>query len=241
MLRRTITASTVSACALGVIPLIHAPLAAAVPGPEVEYVYNVMVRRHYDFPGNDAIGYGFGICDKVTPGRAVRRGDGRGEDRGSSQRRVRSQLPGLQRGRDSLPCPDLATAQHCSRVPSTGERLGTRQSGCPPLSASCGRRSSMHAATAILVAHSSAAVRSALVCPSHSPNDVIGQSHCLRDHVTSWPGGTRRWDNSVALAIRCLSGDRWSGRGNLRVRRLGEEPASCRRRLRAVLRRCRSP
>lgn len=68
MLRRTIAASTVSACALGVIPLIHAPLAAAVPGPEVEYVYNVMVRRHYDFPGNDAIGYGFGICDKVTRG-----------------------------------------------------------------------------------------------------------------------------------------------------------------------------
>ena len=27
-----------------------------------------MVRRHFDFPGNDAIGYGYGICDKVTRG-----------------------------------------------------------------------------------------------------------------------------------------------------------------------------
>jgi len=39
-----------------------------VPGPEVEYTYNVMVRRHFDFPNNDAIGYGYGICDKVING-----------------------------------------------------------------------------------------------------------------------------------------------------------------------------
>lgn len=45
-----------------------APQAAAVPGPEVEYTYNVIVRRHFDFPNNDAIGYGFGICDKVARG-----------------------------------------------------------------------------------------------------------------------------------------------------------------------------
>lgn len=45
-----------------------APQADAVPGPEVEYVYNVIVRRHFDFPNNDAIGYGFGICDEVTRG-----------------------------------------------------------------------------------------------------------------------------------------------------------------------------
>jgi len=45
-----------------------APQAAAVPGPEIEYVYNVMVRRHFDFPNNDALGYGWGICDKVTNG-----------------------------------------------------------------------------------------------------------------------------------------------------------------------------
>jgi hypothetical protein len=42
--------------------------AAAVPAPEVEYTYNVIVRRHFDFPNNDAIGYGWGICDKVTRG-----------------------------------------------------------------------------------------------------------------------------------------------------------------------------
>lgn len=45
-----------------------AALAHAVPGPEVEYTYDVMVRRHYDFPNNDAIGYGYSICDKVTRG-----------------------------------------------------------------------------------------------------------------------------------------------------------------------------
>lgn len=48
--------------------LVAEPQANAVPGPEVEYVYNVMVRRHYDFPNNDAIGYGYGICDKVRSG-----------------------------------------------------------------------------------------------------------------------------------------------------------------------------
>lgn len=42
--------------------------AGAVPGPEIEYVYNVIVRRHFDFPNNDALAYGFGICDKVTRG-----------------------------------------------------------------------------------------------------------------------------------------------------------------------------
>ncbi len=46
----------------------QAPVARAVPGPEVEYTYDVMVRRHFDFPNNDAIGYGFGICEKVTGG-----------------------------------------------------------------------------------------------------------------------------------------------------------------------------
>ena len=40
--------------------------AHAAPAPEVEYVYNVAVRRHYNFPNNDAVGYGYGICDKVT-------------------------------------------------------------------------------------------------------------------------------------------------------------------------------
>ncbi|TPG36535.1 DUF732 domain-containing protein [Mycolicibacterium hodleri] len=51
-----------------VIGLLTAPQAVAVPGPEVEYTYNVVVRRHFDFPRNDAIGYGFGICDEVSRG-----------------------------------------------------------------------------------------------------------------------------------------------------------------------------
>jgi hypothetical protein len=46
-----------------------APRAYAAPAPEVEYVYDVMVRRHYNFPNNDAISYGHGICDKVTAGQ----------------------------------------------------------------------------------------------------------------------------------------------------------------------------
>ncbi|OJZ64109.1 hypothetical protein BRW65_29210 [Mycobacterium paraffinicum] len=44
------------------------PRAGAAPAPEVEYVYDVAVRRHYNFPNNDAVGYGHGICDKVTRG-----------------------------------------------------------------------------------------------------------------------------------------------------------------------------
>jgi hypothetical protein len=46
----------------------HAPSARAVPGAEVEYTYDVIVRRRFDFPNNDAIGYGYGICDKVSGG-----------------------------------------------------------------------------------------------------------------------------------------------------------------------------
>lgn len=44
------------------------PLARAVPAPEVEYTYNVTVRRHFEFPNNDGIGYGYQICDKVRAG-----------------------------------------------------------------------------------------------------------------------------------------------------------------------------
>lgn len=47
-----------------------APQAHAKPAPEVEYVYNVQVRRYYYFPNNDAVGYGYGICDKVTGGES---------------------------------------------------------------------------------------------------------------------------------------------------------------------------
>lgn len=45
-----------------------APQAQAAPAPEVEYLYDVTVRRHYDFPNADALSYGHGICDKVNRG-----------------------------------------------------------------------------------------------------------------------------------------------------------------------------
>jgi hypothetical protein len=49
------------------IPL--APRAHAAPAPEVEYVYDVTVRRHYSFATPaDAVNYGYGICDKVRHG-----------------------------------------------------------------------------------------------------------------------------------------------------------------------------
>lgn len=47
------------------------PAAHAAPAPEVEYVYDIVVRRHYNFPAStDAIGYGRGICEKVTQGES---------------------------------------------------------------------------------------------------------------------------------------------------------------------------
>lgn len=53
----------------GVAPAVT-PQARAAPAPEVEYLYDVGVRRHYDFPNNDAVGYGYGICDKVDRGES---------------------------------------------------------------------------------------------------------------------------------------------------------------------------
>jgi Protein of unknown function (DUF732) len=50
------------------VPLTLAARADAAPAPEVEYVYDVVVRRHYGFPNNDALAYGHGICDKVSRG-----------------------------------------------------------------------------------------------------------------------------------------------------------------------------
>ncbi|MCV7102751.1 DUF732 domain-containing protein [Mycobacterium palustre] len=69
MKRRTFAAAViVGFIALGGAAETLAPRAHAKPAPEVEYMYNVAVRRHYNFPNNDAIGYGYGICDKVTSG-----------------------------------------------------------------------------------------------------------------------------------------------------------------------------
>ncbi|WP_369830362.1 DUF732 domain-containing protein [Mycobacterium sp. E2327] len=66
--RVSVAAIIVSAVAVGGVSGAVAPRAQAKPAPEVEYMYNVAVRRHYNFPNNDAIGYGYGICGKVTGG-----------------------------------------------------------------------------------------------------------------------------------------------------------------------------
>ncbi|QLL09897.1 DUF732 domain-containing protein [Mycobacterium vicinigordonae] len=49
------------------------PRAHAVPAPEVEYLYNVVARRHYAFPESDALSYGRGICEKVNQGESYAR------------------------------------------------------------------------------------------------------------------------------------------------------------------------
>ncbi|HET9875255.1 MAG TPA: DUF732 domain-containing protein, partial [Mycobacterium sp.] len=51
----------------GALPL--APLAHAAPAPEVEYLYDVTVRRQYSFATPaDAVNYGHRICDKISQG-----------------------------------------------------------------------------------------------------------------------------------------------------------------------------
>jgi hypothetical protein len=57
-----------AAAAVGALPLTPAPRAHAAPNPEVEYVYDMTVRRQYGFPNNDALAYGHGVCDKVGQG-----------------------------------------------------------------------------------------------------------------------------------------------------------------------------
>ncbi len=70
MNRRTWPAILIAAAVLGA-PLALAAPAHAAPAPEVEYLYDVTVRRHYNFPGStDALGYGHGICEKVTAGES---------------------------------------------------------------------------------------------------------------------------------------------------------------------------
>jgi Protein of unknown function (DUF732) len=59
----------VIAAAVGLAAQPLAPRARAAPDPRVEYLYDVGVRRHYDFPNNDAVGYGYGICEKVSRGQ----------------------------------------------------------------------------------------------------------------------------------------------------------------------------
>ena len=63
-------AVVVVAAILGATPALAARVSAA-PAPEVEYTYDVMVRRHYNFANPDqAIAYGHGICDKVSGGQS---------------------------------------------------------------------------------------------------------------------------------------------------------------------------
>ena len=45
------------------------PRAHAVAAPEVEFIYDITVRRQYSFASAaDAINYAHGICDKLTNG-----------------------------------------------------------------------------------------------------------------------------------------------------------------------------
>lgn len=66
--RKSLVAAIVAAAVVGGIPLAPAPRANAAPNPEVEYVYDMTVRRQYHFPNNDALAYGHGVCDKVGQG-----------------------------------------------------------------------------------------------------------------------------------------------------------------------------
>jgi hypothetical protein len=60
------TVVVVGSTSVALVPSVY-----AAPAPEVEYVYDVMVRRHYNFPNSsDAVNYGYGICDKVRRGNS---------------------------------------------------------------------------------------------------------------------------------------------------------------------------
>jgi hypothetical protein len=66
MRRRSLVALVVAATALVGAAYLPPPPAHAAPAPQVEYMYDIAVRRHYSFPNNDAIGYGHAICDKIA-------------------------------------------------------------------------------------------------------------------------------------------------------------------------------
>jgi uncharacterized protein DUF732 len=62
-------AALIVAASLGGGALALASRAHGAPAPEVEYLYDVTVRRQYSFATpEDAINYGYGICDKVSHG-----------------------------------------------------------------------------------------------------------------------------------------------------------------------------
>ncbi len=65
-----LTALTVMAAVGGTTQAL-APRAHAMPAPDTEFVYDVMVRRQYNFASPDeAISYGYKICDKVSNGES---------------------------------------------------------------------------------------------------------------------------------------------------------------------------
>jgi hypothetical protein len=68
--RKSLVVSIAFAAGIAGAAQLPAPRAHAAPAPEVEYVYDVMVRRHYNFPNNGALSYGHGICDEVTAGQS---------------------------------------------------------------------------------------------------------------------------------------------------------------------------
>jgi hypothetical protein len=66
--RRSLVIVNLAATAMAGAAQLSAPHAHAAPAPEVEYLNDVVVRRQYNFPNNDAVGYGHAICDKVSQG-----------------------------------------------------------------------------------------------------------------------------------------------------------------------------
>lgn len=68
--RRSSITLLVALLALSGIAELVTPQAHAAPAPEAEYLYDVTIRRHYDFPNGDALRYGQQICDTVTQGNS---------------------------------------------------------------------------------------------------------------------------------------------------------------------------
>lgn len=64
----SLAALVVAAAAISGATPAPIPRADAAPAGEVTYLHAVTVRRHYDFPNSDAVGYGYRICGKVSAG-----------------------------------------------------------------------------------------------------------------------------------------------------------------------------
>jgi Protein of unknown function (DUF732) len=79
---RSLVPAIAAATVISGVPLTLAAQAGANPDPRVEYVYDVVARRHYGFPNGDALAEGDGICDKV------RRGEGYGQVMGEVKSEV---------------------------------------------------------------------------------------------------------------------------------------------------------